>query len=185
MKFTDLKKNKEYYVFYFPIVDDLKTFYHREGKIFYIPPKLYKAKFNQIVGNLTKSHVRLDFYKSETLTYNKKIYECHPQLKVDVLFPEKVEKESQKLGDNILCSRGDWIIAENKQTIKQILRNIYKATTRSYTAHKDKEGHIYYTRSTIYVTKKTREHYQESIKALKHDYNNYFDEESELKIAEL
>jgi hypothetical protein len=172
MKFTDLKKNKEYYIFYFSIVDELKTFsthfYSNENKIYYKPPKLYKAKFNQIVGNLTQSHIMLDFYKSETLTYNNKTYECHPQLKVDVLFPEKVEKESQRLGDNILCSRGDWIIAEDKQTIKQILRNIYKATT-SYTAHKDKEGHIYYTRSTIYVTKKTREHYQESIKALKRD----------------
>ena len=172
MKFTDLKKNKEYYIFYFSRVDDIKTFsahfYNREDKIYYKPPKLYKAKFNQIVGNLTQSHVMLDFYKSETLTYNKKIYECHPQLQVGVLFPEKVEKESQRLGDNILCSRGDWIIAENKQTIKQILRNIYKATT-SYTAHKDEEGHIYYTMSTLYITKKTREHYQESIKALKHD----------------
>jgi hypothetical protein len=32
-----------------------------------------------------------------------------------------------------------------------------------------KEGHIYYTSSTLYITKKTREHYQESIKTLKHD----------------
>jgi hypothetical protein len=168
MKFIDLKKNKEYYIFYFSIVDELKTFsahfYNREDKIFYKPPKLYKAKFNQIVGSLTQSHIMLDFY----ITYNKKMCECYPQLKVDVLFPIKVEKESQILGDKILCSRGNWIIAEDKQTIKQILRNIYKATT-SYTAHKDEEGHIYYTRSTIYVTKKTRENYQESIKALKRD----------------
>jgi len=163
MKFTDLKKNKEYYIFYFSRVD-----YNREGKIYYKPPKQYKAKFNQIVGNLTQSHIMLDFYKSETLNYNKKIYECHPQLKVDVLFPENVEKESQRLGDNILCSRGDWIIAENKQTIKQILRNIYKATT-AYT-YKDEERHINYIRwSTLYITKKTRENYQESIKALKCD----------------
>jgi hypothetical protein len=172
MKFINLKKNKEYYIFYFSKVDELKTFSalfdNWEDNIYYKPPKLYKAKFNQIVGNLTQSHIMLDFYKSETLTYDKKIYECNPQLQVGVLFPEKVEKESQRLGDNILCSRGDWIIAEDKQTIKQILRNIYKATT-SYTAHKDKEGHIYYTRSTIYVTKKTRENYQEAIKTLKYE----------------
>jgi hypothetical protein len=171
MKFINLKKNKEYYIFYFSKVDELKTFSalfdNWEDNIYYKPPKLYKAKFNQIVGNLTQSHIMLDFYKSETLTYDKKIYECNPQLQVGVLFPEKVEKESQRLGDNILCSRGDWIIAEDKQTIKQILRNIYKAATIQ--AHKDKEGHIYYTRSTIYVTKKTRENYQEAIKTLKHD----------------
>lgn len=154
MKFTDLKKNKEYYIFYFSRVDEVKTFsahfYNGEYKMYYKPPKLYKAKFNQIVGNLTQSQIVLDFYKSETITYNNKTYECHPQLQVGVLFPKEVEKESQRLGNNILCSRGAWIIAEDKQTIKQILRNIYKATT-------------------IYLTKRTREHYQESIKALKSD----------------
>ena len=166
MKFTDLKKNKEYYIFYFSTVDDVKTFsahfYNNEIKIYYKPPKLYKAKFNQIVGNITQSHIMLDFYKSD---------ESHPQLQVGVMFPQKVEKESQILGDNILCSRGDWIIAEDKQTIKQILRNIYKATT-NYTAHKDKEGHVYYTRSTLYITKKTKEHYKEAIKILKCDKVN-------------
>lgn len=157
MKFTGLKKNKEYYIFYFSRMDELKTFsahfYNRENKIYYKPPKLYKAKFNQIVGSLTQSHIMLDF--------------C-PQLQIHVLFPIKVEKESQILGDKILCSKGNWIIAEDKQTIKQILRNIYR-TTIKYTAHKDKLGHIYYTTSTLYITKKTKEHYQESIKALKHD----------------
>ena len=157
MKFTDLKKNKEYYIFYFSRMDELKTFsahfYNRENKIYYKPPKLYKAKFNQIVGSLTQSHIMLDF--------------C-PQLQIHVLFPIKVEKESQILGDKILCSKGNWIIAEDKQTIKQILRNIYR-TTIKYTAHKDKLGHIYYTTSTLHITKKTKEHYQESIKALKRD----------------
>ena len=157
MKFTDLKKNKEYYIFYFSRMDELKTFsahfYNREHKIYYKPPKLYKAKFNQIIGSLTQSHIMLDF--------------CS-QLQIHVLFPIKVEKESQILGDKILCSKGNWIIAEDKQTIKQILRNIYR-TTIKYTAHKDKLGHIYYTTSTLYITKKTKEHYQESIKALKRD----------------
>ena len=173
MKFTDLKKNKEYYIFYFSRVDEVKTFsahfYSNENKIYYKPPKLYKAKFKQIVGGLAQSQIILDFYKSETLTDNNKAHKHNiPRLQIGVLFPEKVEKESQNLKDKILCSSGNWIIAENKQTIKQILRNIYKATT-SYTAHKDKEGHIYYSRSNLYVTKKTIEHYQESIKALKRD----------------
>jgi hypothetical protein len=135
MKFIDLKKNKEYYIFYFSIVDELKTFsahfYNREDKIFYKPPKLYKAKFNQIVGSLTQSHIMLDFYKSETLTYNNKTYECHPQLQVGVLFPEKVEKESQRLGDNILCSGGDWIIAEDISIIKKTKKVRYN-TRRHY-----------------------------------------------------
>ena len=170
MKFIDLQKNKEYYIFYFPQIDELRTFserfYGRNTTIYYKAPKLYKAKFEQIVGNITKSYIRLDFNKEKTLIYNNKTYRCSPRLSLDVRFPERTEKESQTIGNNILCMKGEWIIAQDKQTIKHILRNIYR-TKGNYLLRQDEEGHTFYTKSNIYVTKNTNKDYLQAIKILK------------------